>query len=322
MDMKKYDIAFVHMPFGFVNLGATCYFNALLQSIISCPAFEKVLIANRDVDEYKKNPVVQTMLTMYDMLAQNSVGGDNEQNLKNIAPMVWKSVFDKAMTRKDNVKFTPGQECVREGFHLFLESLDGLDEIQNLFLHRYQTLIFCQDCDDWVVDKECEYTMFEVQSNLTSPQLPRFRNIDPNYEKVRPLDQFLMKQNNYVDKFHKCPKCGKLDERFQTTRLIMIPEILVVLSKKYDMGGRCKSYDVTDFPEVMRFNGKDDDGKSVPMVYQAVSRIEHIGSMSGGHYNCHALRNDKKWYLLDDSIVSEGLFKSTSNTYMVFYHLQ
>lgn len=318
MEDSKYDAKLVPHPFGFRNMGATCYFNALLQSIISCPAFAHAILENREKEEYKVNAVVQDMLALYDASdADPSV-------LREIAPKVWKSVFAKASLRKDNVKFTRGQECAREGFHLFLESLDGLNELQRLFMHRYQTLIYCADCDEWVVNVECEYTMFEVQPNLMSPQLPRFKNIDVNYEKSRPLDQFIKKQNSYVDSAFKCPRCKKADERFQITRLLMIPEILVVLSKKYDGRGQRKSREVTNFPETMYFDGKRtrEDQEPTPLIYKAVSRIEHMGSMVGGHYNCHSVRKDGKWYRLDDARVDPGTFEPSPDTYLVFYHIQ
>lgn len=325
--IRRYDADFVPPSFGCVNLGATCYFNALFQSIISCPAFTKVLIEHRDMAEYKSNPVVRDMLAMYDIAFDRNLDPAQQAiMLRNFAPTIWRSVFDKASLRQDNVKFTNGQECAREGFHLFLEALDGLHDIQNLFLHRYQTLIFCADCDDWVVNTECEYTMFEVQPSLSSPQNPMFRNVDPNYGKKRPLDQFLKKQNSCTDEFFKCPRCNKADIKFQTTRLVMIPEILVVLAKKYD-GGMRKSHEITDFPEMMAFDGKKtDDAKAddepIPMIYRAVSQIEHMGSMAGGHYNCHALRQGNEWYCLDDTHVSGGRFGPTPNTYLVFYHIQ
>jgi ubiquitin C-terminal hydrolase len=326
MEAKNYNLDYVPEPFGFRNLGATCYFNSLLQSIISCPIFIKTLIKNKEADDYKDNPVVQSMMQMHIVMSDPDTSAkDKSKFFLDLAPTVWRDVFTKAMTRKDHIKFTPGQECAREGFHLFLESLDGLSEIQNLFLHRYQTLIFCHDCNDWVVNKECEYSLFEVQPNLISPQLSRFKEIDPNYNKVRPLEDFLHKQTSYVDEFHRCPKCKKAESRYQITRLTMIPEILVVLSKKYDMRGQRKSHEVTNFPDVMKFGGKEEkEGKmhEFTLNYKAVSRIEHMGSMGGGHYNCHSIRKDGKWYLLDDSRVGPGEFKPTSNTYLVFYHVQ
>jgi ubiquitin C-terminal hydrolase len=328
MDLKNYEPRLVPEPNGFRNPGSSCYFNVVLQSIISCPSFAQVLIKNRDANEYKANPVVGYLLIMYDLIfkADPDVGDHQRANLLDeIAVYIWKAVFDKAIMREDSVKFTKGQECAREGFHLLLESLDGLKEIETLFLHRYQTLIFCPDCDEWVVDAKCEYTVFEVQPSLTSPQLPIFASIDPNYRKRQPMDQFLKKQNSYVDRDFKCPKCKKPGPMFQTTRLIMIPEILVVMSKKY--AGMQKSHDVTAFPEIMMFDGKDPDATEsnpeiIPMVYQAVSRIEHMGGMHGGHYNCHAMRAGRKWFRLDDSQIADGGFASTPNTYMVFYHIQ
>jgi ubiquitin C-terminal hydrolase len=239
-----------------------------------------------------------------------------------IAPAIWHLVFEHAMERQDKIKFTPGQECVREGFHLFLESLEGLDDLQNLFLHRYQTLIFCGVCNEWVVDKKCEFSLFEVQPDLKSPQLPRFQGIDPHYKKSRPLSEYLVKQNNYLEKGFRCPKCGDEDYKFQTTRLMMIPEILVVLAKKYDAKGLQKSQKITNFTKDLVFQKKKtDEDTDEDLHYTAVARVEHLGHMNGGHYKCHGLRKDKNWHLLNDSQVSPGSFESTSDTYMVFYHV-
>jgi ubiquitin C-terminal hydrolase len=319
--MNKYEAKYVPEPFGFINLGATCYFNALLQSIISCPSFTRILVENKEVKEYKENTIAVSLVEMTEIMNNDAIPKDDKAAFfKSLAPTVWRQVFAKARLRQDNVKFTPGQECAREGFHLFLESLSGLSEIQNLFLHRYQTLIFCQDCNKWVVNKECEYSMFEVQPSLISYQHPRFQGIDPFFNLKRPLGDFIKKQNSCVDEDFKCPLCIKKQSMFQTTRLLMIPEILVVLSKKYDILGRRKTNTITDFPSELNFSGKGDDRDSVHMEYKAVAQIEHIGHMGGGHYNCNAMRKDGKWYKLDDSSVSAGEFKPTTNTYLVFYH--
>ena len=39
MDLIKYDQSLVGKGQGFINLGATCYFNSLLQCLLSCDAF-------------------------------------------------------------------------------------------------------------------------------------------------------------------------------------------------------------------------------------------------------------------------------------------
>ena len=63
------------------------------------------------------------------------------------------------------------------------------------------------------------------------------------------------------------------------------------------------------------------EGVDKPLKYTAVARIEHYGNMNGGHYMCHALRGDGKWYCFNDSNVSEGSFEVTPNTYIVIYNL-
>lgn len=304
-------------PYGFRNLGATCYFNALLQGILSCRSFKETILQNQNKEEYVNNEVAKKFVELYNIMSDDTLDDSQKSAVHmNFAPQIWREVFACAMKRQDNVKFTPGQECVREGFHLLLESMDGLKEVEKLFNHRYRTLIYCKNCDDWVVKKDDEYSLFEVQPNLKSQQLPEFKNIDPLFNQARPLVDFIQKQNSYVDDDFRCPRCKQKKAMFQTTKLIMIPKILPILAKKYGIDGRRKSLEVTPFPIAMevkdKFNGV--------MEYNAVCQIEHMGNMNGGHYNCRAFRNND-WYLIDDSRYTKAPFMPTKNTYLVFYEL-
>ena len=128
------------------------------------------------------------------------------------------------------------------------------------------------------------------------------------------MNKFLARQYGYVDKFFKCPKCTRLGEKYRIDHLVMSPEILVVLSKKYVAYNKLDVY--TEFPKTMEFNGKN----NIILKYEAVSQIEHIGNLNSGHYWAISRRPDG-WSSLNDNQFTKYEFNPTKNTYIVFYHL-
>ena len=59
------------IPFGFNNLGATCYFNAVLQSLLSCTSFIEELLQKDTRDRYNKNPIAKLIIELIDYLNKN-----------------------------------------------------------------------------------------------------------------------------------------------------------------------------------------------------------------------------------------------------------
>ena len=128
------------------------------------------------------------------------------------------------------------------------------------------------------------------------------------------MNKFLVKQAGYIDKDFKCPNCKKAGEKYNINCLVMVPEVLVVLSKKYERGRKLDKY--TNFPKKLIFKGKN--GR--PLIYEAISQIEHSGNLNGGHYWAVSRRNIG-WYNLNDNSFNKAEFMPTNNTYIVFYHM-
>ena len=53
MSLISYNNESELLPTGFINLGATCYFNALLQSMLSCTSFIDVIINGKESSKNK-----------------------------------------------------------------------------------------------------------------------------------------------------------------------------------------------------------------------------------------------------------------------------
>jgi ubiquitin C-terminal hydrolase len=301
--LTKYNPEYVPEGQGFINLGATCYFNSILQCILSLPSIYEVLLKNKESDSVKKNKLAQNMINLWSAALRG-------ERIYDLCIPIWRDIISISQSKSNRVKMDSGQQDAHEGLMVFLEAMETIPEVLQLFEHRHRITIHCPFCNEYVVDKkETGYT-FEVQPDLKTPQIEQFKELDEFYNKTMPLCDFLKKQNGYVDKEYKCPKCGKLGEKFKSTVLTMIPEIIPVVFKKYH--GKV----ATPFPEKLEFMAKGGDKK---LIYQLVAQSEHSGSMGGGHYWSVALRKSG-WNTLNDGSVSPGNPGPTAQTYVIFYH--
>lgn len=329
-DFIRYDKKYVPKVFGFTNEGSTCYFNAIMQSLLSCSAFNQVMLQNKDNANYKANLLaVEYTKILHDTDLEtpcNSPSGKSQLDEKSSQPdyqnykiksnlNVWKRILQYSSQRKDNVIFSVGQQCSGEGLCLLLGLLDNLPAIERLFTYRIEAHLFCAKCKKWANPIKDESLIYNVPPTLINDQLEVFAEIDKFYKVKRPLIEYIGENTGYIDEAHICDLCKERGIKYQHVRLDMIPEILVVLSKKYN-NMREKLNIMTEFPQEMLFTGKG----GIPLRYEAVAQIEHSGSFNGGHYWAICQRHGK-WYCINDSKCSPSEFNPTTDTYMVFYHI-
>lgn len=302
-DLVKYDKSFIPNGQGLINLGATCYFNSLLQCILSCPSIYKVLNDNIDKEHVKSNSLAMKLMLLWETALKG-------ESIYQICVPVWRDIIQISQKQNNRIRMDNGQQDAHEGLMMFLDAMETIPEVQRLFKHRHRIQIMCEHCNSCVSDTRGENFVFEVQADLKSEQIDKFKTVDEYYNTSMPLNEFLRKQNGYVDSNYACPKCGRKGEKFKTTTLTMIPEILPVLIKKY--GNKV----LTPFPAKLEFLAK---GGQKKYVYKLVAQSEHSGSMSGGHYWAIGLRQNG-WMVLNDSNANPGNAGPTENTYIVFYH--
>ncbi len=325
-DLLPYNARFISSGNGFINLSNICYFNSLLQCILSCSAIFETLELSKDSEHIKRNPLLDKLIKLnHSALAGESISTSNIN--------IWRDLVTYSKQRKSGTKINDrlddhSQQDMHEGLLFLLDTLtDHSHEIRRLFEHRHNIKILCPACKKYVVNKYENNLVFEVQPDLKSEQHQEFQALDQFYNTVRPLGEFLRKQNDYVDHDFICPnaECKSRGIKFKTTELSMIPEILPIVLKKY--GQKVN----TTFPEKLQFTLI---GGRKKLVYELVAQCEHLGNMHGGHYYAICKRRVKsfnvegrpvdklEWLTLNDGHVSAGTPGPTANTYMIFYHFK
>jgi ubiquitin C-terminal hydrolase len=316
MSLQQYNPKYSLIPAGFNNLGFTCYYNSLLQSLLSCTSFVQELLE----DTYDQDIVLRLLNYLVRRLADlenPEITADQKdeiiQEINRLGPITWRAMIQKlAKKSPEFAHFAMGQQCAAEGFSLLLQSIEEYDNIQNLFMHRRRNKLFCDDCKSYFSQVDEMNNLFEVE--------PTFESEEISADSKRNLNEFLLNQKNKVDENCICSKCQVRSEKVKTSTLVMIPEILFVMSKKYkynrntNQGEKLDIY--TDFPEHLVFKSKANN----EIRYSAVAQIEHYGNLNGGHYLAICKRKNG-WFCLNDNSIGNAEFKPTNNTYIVLYHV-
>jgi ubiquitin C-terminal hydrolase len=188
-------------PQGFVNPGANCYFNSLLQGLMSCPSIYQVLSANRDKQHIKSNRLAQNLITLMDA----TMAG---QSIYDMCLPIWRDIIAISQNSTSRVKMDSGQQDANEGLMMFFDAMEHIPEVRRLFEHRHSIAAQCSNCKETVINRREVNCVFEVQQDLKMAQLEKFKDIDKFYNTPMHLNQFLKQQNSYLDAAHLCDKCG------------------------------------------------------------------------------------------------------------------
>lgn len=297
MDLIAYDAQ--HVPptgFGLTNMGATCYFNSLMQALLSCSSMNAI------ISRCDNLPLVHYRRFVIDALQCR-----DHAALANMVGNVWAN-FMHAVGPKP--AFGHGQQCAHEALCHFIDTLccaaplsaQGM-AVKQLFEHRICTEILCHVCGEWRTASRATDTMFYV-----SPA---------NQQLQHDLTQQLLVSTSNIDADYVCPKCKSKAPKVKMDHLTMAPEIIVVVVKKYNNAMQALPNTIA-FPPHIEFQRSATHN----LYYSAVAQIEHVGDVGGGHYWAICRRRDGWWRLNDTLADRVAGFASTPNTYIVMYHYE
>ncbi len=359
MKLIPFNSNYLPPAFGFNNLGVTCYFNALVQSLLSCTSLTEVFVKNRNNPKLVSNPVAVVYLSIIDLF--NDVKS-MKSTLAKKNPELWYAMISYLRRKRLYMRFGNGQEDSHEAFIMLMQCWEDIDEVHILFEHTYHNNYLCFECkkhrftfeqmngkeydfikSEWkkktrqIADKKSEYKLENddggwVISNthfITTHDFKGENNFTNNSKinESKDLQDFINCQKSMHEGI-TCIHCGSKGDKLGYYTLAVIPEILVVVIKKYKFNKKslhsAKLNVNTHLPQKLSFE-KQDGGD---VVYRPVSQILHSGGLEGGHYWAHTIRRvdeGAKWYDLNDTSVSviSDVQKFIPNvaTYTVIYHL-
>lgn len=266
-------------PFGLQNTGVICYFNSLIQGLISCPEFVSAIKRHASSD----NEVAVTFAAFLDH-AKNTT-----------APVITANPILQQIV-KTHKFFGRQQEDASEGFDLLLEKLG--DNISKVFESKWRVDVYCDTCNDLVSNTVDTMNRLIMERKYITLEHNGFTGyVSAN------MSQF----DDY-----SCAKCGKKEVRgMKVTRLIEPPKIYAVSFNKF-----MSKWKDEDYPYEMDvvYGYKEKKKKT----YRLAAVIRHYGGRGGGHYTATGVRGSKA-FEFNDASASESKFAPCANDYILFY---
>lgn len=216
MDLMRFDDRYLPHPFGFRNLGATCYFNSMVQALLSCTSLTEVMLKNAKTQKYRNNPVAQTYIKMLEIVGEKNLPSVEKAGmLSDMSPYLWHSIINYLRKKNSHAHFGNGQEDSHESFKMLMECWEDLDEIIKLFTHKDHVSIFCTDCKQWNNSQNEDANAknsnneilryYELPKGLRSEIPPELEKlVNANFREDGSITGFLTRQISYISYGYRC----------------------------------------------------------------------------------------------------------------------
>lgn len=304
-----YDNKFIPLPFGLNNTGVICYFNSLIQSLLSCSSLNQYLLLNEN-DFKRKNNILA--LLYIDLLKKN-INNDNNKTVYNSVNILHQLIIGYKRLNPNTGNIGTGQEDMGEFLIFFIETIRN-KYIEKLFVHKYQCDILCINCKNIKNIQDDISYQFEIPLDTEYSYELQYLN----KEKVDTINISNYIRNNISHISEGiCEKCN-FKSLVKLNRLKYIPTILVINFNKY------KHKKIFDFPKFIEYDNKSINKK---YIYILISSTEQSGNQNSGHYIAKSTRKYfdsnsivNKTYKFNDISYQEHSIEPTINSYIIFYH--
>ena len=289
-ESNKYDASLVPNVFGLQNTGVICFFNSFLQSLISAPAFIKVIL-----NTPQQTPTGQAIYKFINMINNNV----EANQLSSQSSEILKVLMMDLARLKPKIIFGNTQESASEALIHLIDMIEPKGgTCTNLFLNRTLCTTKCAICNNEIKrrDTAVNFNMFY--------DLPMCDDLSKQFS-----DKILCNISKLED--YKCEKCNQVGISTRKYQLTLIPDIIYCMFNIYN------KKKIHYFPQTFKLPAINNDFHN----YKVIAQIEHSGSLSGGHYWMRGLRKNKQVYNINDNTTSPSTLEPTANTYIVVYHL-
>lgn len=317
-DLFFFDRDWLPIKFGLQNLGATCWFNALVQALGACPAVTNWLENGPSAADMHAEQLRRELAAVFRDYMPETAEGRVPARVQAPANLI--DAFRLALRAAGKKFAAGGNETAAEGLRLLLELVDLKMPSNDSLTARIQ-----HDISEWVVCGECDRSNAIIETSEVHFEMfgamPRTR---------ADFEAALLSGVSEVDADYRCEHCenGRHSDRSRNvgglryTRLRFVREMLIVLFNQYS-----RKAPAPYFPPTFEIPLKD----KPPLRYRAVASLEHSGGLDGGHYWTRALRNSEageSCCALNDSSASaetsgaRAEVTPSRNTYLAFYHVE
>lgn len=280
-------------PAPFANIGACCWFNSLIQSMLSIPCLNDLLCKRKLI--FQSNPVASSYIALYEAhTADASQVAAAHQRLLD--------VFSQSRAFTSKKMMLGRQACAEEGFSVLIEALNSHD-VSMMCANAYSSSLLCMVCDATVPIKR--EISFEI--HMKTPVV---------FATQEEFCDWIHVHEDRVEDF-ECRTCHAATNMIRIDTLGSIHEV-VVCCFDAPFADKPKWFPVElKFPSVI---------PGVFLVYELVAKIERGGVSpskdtnynSAGHYWAHVKRG-ACWYRADDASISPGNSTPTPETFIVMY---
>lgn len=297
-----YDPDYVPDSFGLYNTGAICWFNSLIQSMFSLPAFNSMILTCET--EVSKSALGKAYIdVLKDLLVSERRKLMTSNDLNQISQKLIRGYVVEARAKGVTIDLQ-GQEGPANGLVTFLDLL-GSNEIYKVLNNKYEMIAHCNNCNKDISIENDKWHLIQMYFVRNPPQTKE------SFEKY--IKGHLTPLEGY-----KCETCKTLiANKYRYERLLMLRECIIITFEK----SKREKY----FPKELDFLSRDNK----MLRYRIVAQIEHSGNYSyekgqhksSGHYYTRTMRGDYNWHVYNDQSVTQGSCENNSNVHIVMYHL-
>jgi ubiquitin C-terminal hydrolase len=255
---------------GLNNIGNTCYLNAGLQMLLQNKELHQLVLKNS-----KHSDKLKTIADFYEEYHNSSNGSLNPSDIK--------MIVEERQNMFQGFNQHDSSEFVIYLLDIINDEIKDSSQLNSIYGLHMNIRIKCKlrDCLNIVNKKEISNILFlDIEQEYTE--------LDDAYRSYRSRDKL------DSDNMYYCEKCK--DKRIASKRSSIEdwPNNLIIILKRFKQTGF----------RVQKMNQPLD----IPLEWRHDNILQgaiiHYGSMNGGHYVYVGKYNDK-WYLFDDSNVSE-----------------
>jgi len=328
---------------GYVNLGNTCFMNAVLQCLTYLPALAQLCLEekqsaislkrvvssakNTAAAQGKQNRFCALSAVVKHLNVMHTMARDFKQKNQALSP----DIFVKNLHKLSNAMRVGRQQDAHEFLRLLLANMQESCALAHGFSEtstdrRLETSAIMQLFGGVIESRlECGLdSCLAVQKKFEPFMDIALHVADSSVRSVEDaLQVYLSKERLDEDNQWSCSTCGKHSRAIRELRLHLLPNHLVLHLKRFGFGKHGQKLDkhlaFEREIDLARFV-QNRDGESCKYVLSSV--VVHEGaSLNFGHYIAFVRAPNGIWYEMDDELVRRTKFSEVKkqNAYLLFF---